>query len=75
MKSDDEGDTLVFPGAVTGEALSNGSMLRVLDRMGRGALTVHGSRATFKTWASEHTSFQNEIVEASLAHRIGGKVE
>ena len=54
-------------GAVTAEALSNGSMLRVLDRMGRGALTsVHGFRATFKTWASERTSFQNEIVEAGL---------
>ena len=50
-------------------------MLRVLDRMGRGALTAHGFRATFKTWASERTSFQNEIVEASLAHTIGAKVE
>jgi integrase len=38
-------------------------------------MTVHGFRATFKTWASERTSFQNEIVEASLAHTIGGKVE
>jgi hypothetical protein len=33
------------------------------------------SVATFKTWASESTSFQNEIVEAALAHVIGGKVE
>jgi hypothetical protein len=65
MKSDDERDTLVFPGAVTAEALRNGSMLRVLDRVGRGALTVHGFRATFKTWASERTSFQNEIIEVS----------
>jgi integrase len=75
MKSDDEGDTPVFPSAVTQRSLSNGSMLRVLDRMGRGALTVQGFRATFKTWASERTSFQNEVVEASLAHTIGGKVE
>jgi integrase len=36
---------------------------------------VHGFRATFKTWASERTSFQKEIVEMSLAHAIGGKVE
>jgi integrase len=50
-------------------------MLRVLDRMDRDELTAHGFRATFKTWASERTSFQNEIVEASLAHTIGGKVE
>ena len=43
--------------------------------MGLDDLTVHGFRATFKTWASERTSIQNEIVEASLAHTIGGKVE
>ena len=41
--------------------------------MGLHDLTVHGFRATFKTWASERTSFQNEIVEASLAHVIGGR--
>jgi hypothetical protein len=35
---------------------------------------VHGFRATFKHWASERTSFQNEIVEAALAHVIGDKV-
>ena len=38
-------------------------------------LTVHGLRATFKTWASDRTSFQNEIVEAALAHIVGDKVE
>ena len=38
-------------------------------------LTVHGFRATFKTWASERTPFQNEIAEAALAHIIGDKVE
>ena len=70
MKSDDEGDTPVFPSAVTQRSLSNGSMLRVLDRMGRGALTVQGFRATFKTWASERTSFQNEVVEASRGTNI-----
>ena len=43
--------------------------------MGLNDLTVHGFRATFKTWASELTSSHNEIVEASLAHTIGGKVE
>ena len=51
------------------------AFLMLLRRMGRSDLTAHGFRATFKTWASERTSFQNEIVEASLAHTIGGKVE
>src|SRR5262249_24183249 len=36
---------------------------------------AHGFRATFKTWASERTSFHDEIAEAALAHVIGDKVE
>ena len=51
------------------------SLTAVLRRMARGDLTAHGFRATFKTWASERTSVQNELVEASLAHVIGDKVE
>ena len=51
------------------------AFLMLLRRMGRADLTAHGFRATFKTWASERTSFQNEIIEASLAHVTGGKVE
>jgi integrase len=69
------GDGFVFPGGRTGAPLSNMAFWRLLRRMSRGDLTAHGFRATFKTWASERTSFQNEIVEAALAHVIGGKVE
>jgi integrase len=68
-------DAFVFPGAKAGKPLSNMALLMLLRRLGRDDLTAHGFRATFKTWASERTSFQNEIVEASLAHTIGGKVE
>jgi integrase len=68
-------DGFVFPGGKVGRPLSNMAFLMLMRRMGRGDLTAHGFRATFKTWASERTSFQNEIVEASLAHTIGGKVE
>ena len=71
----DTSDAFVFPGGKAGKPLSNMAFLMLLRRMGRGDLTAHGFRATFKTWASERTSFQNEIVEASLAHVIGGKVE
>ena len=65
----------VFLGPKPGEPLSNMAFLMLLRRMGIERLTVHGFRATFKTWASERTSFQNEIVEAALAHVIGDKVE
>jgi integrase len=68
-------DAFVFPGGKPGAPLSNMAFLMLLRRMGRGDLTAHGFRATFKTWASERMSYQNEIVEAALAHVIGGKVE
>ena len=68
-------EPFVFPGGKPGQPLSNMAFLMLLRRMGRTDLTAHGFRATFKTWASERTSFQNEIVEAALAHTIGGKVE
>lgn len=70
-----EKNVFVFPGRNAGKPLSNMAMLKLLQRIGRGDLTVHGFRATFKTWASERTSIQKEIVEAALAHIIGDKVE
>ena len=71
----DNPDAFVFAGSKPGKPLSNMAFLMLLRRMGLYNLTVHGFRATFKTWASERTSFQNEIVEAALAHVIGDKVE
>ena len=75
LRSGDNPDAFMFPGAKPGKPLSNMVFLMLLRRMGRGDLTAHGFRATFKTWASDRTSFQNEVVEASLAHAIGSKVE
>ena len=71
----DTDNGFVFAGGRAGKPLSNMAFLMLLRRMGRADLTAHGFRATFKTWASERTSFQNEIIEASLAHITGGKVE
>jgi integrase len=75
LRPSDDGDGFVFPGRKAGKPLSEMAFLMLLRRMGRGDLTAHGFRATFKTWASERTSTQTEIVEASLAQTIGGKVE
>jgi integrase len=74
-RNGDDGNAYVFPGPKPGKPLSNMAFLMLLRRMGLDYLTVHGFRATFKTWASERTSFQNEIAEAALAHIIGDKVE
>jgi integrase len=65
----------IFPGWKRGKPLSNMAMLGVLERMGRGDVTLHGFRLTFKDWASERTNFPGEVSEAALAHIVGDKVE
>jgi integrase len=55
--------------------LYNIAMLRLLERMGRSDLTVHGFRSTFHDWAAERTSFSNEVVEMALAHAVDDKTE
>ena len=55
--------------------LSNMALLMTLRRMGRGDVTAHGFRSTFRTWAAERTGFPREVVEAALAHTTGNKVE
>jgi integrase len=44
-------------GPKPGKPLSNMAFLMLLRRMGYDAITAHGFRATFKTWASERASF------------------
>ena len=69
--------TLVFPGAVAGRPLSDMSLTAVLRRMGRGDITVHGFRSTFRDWCSESVanSFPREVCEHALAHSLPDKVE
>ncbi|MSP81882.1 MAG: site-specific integrase [Alphaproteobacteria bacterium] len=64
----------LFPGSGRSRSLSNMSLLMLLRRMDV-PVTSHGFRASFKTWASEKTNFPNEIIEASLAHAVGNRVE
>ncbi len=70
-----DADALLFPGQRAGRPLSVMAMAMVLRRMGRGELTVHGFRSTFRDWAGETTAHPREVVEAALAHRLGDKVE
>ena len=53
-------------------SLDAGELLR---RMDASAYTVHGFRSSFKTWATEETSFPNELSEQALAHVTGNQVE
>jgi integrase len=70
----EDGNDFVFIGGRNGAALSNMAMMAVLKRMGH-AVTTHGFRASFRTWASEQTGFPHEVVEQALAHTISNKVE
>jgi integrase len=65
----------IFPGGKRGKPLSNMAMLKLLTRMGRGDLTAHGFRSTFRDWAAERTSYPREVAEMALAHAVGDKVE
>ena len=63
----------VFAGRRAGKPMSNMAMLRTLRRMGRGDLTAHGFRSSFRDWCAEATSHPAEIAEAALAHAVGDK--
>ncbi len=65
----------VFPGARRAKPLSGMALLMLLRRMGRGELTAHGFRSSFRDWSSESTDVPGEVCEAALAHTIRSKVE
>jgi integrase len=74
----------VFPG-MSGGHLSNMALLTLLKRMSSGErkwvdkdgrqITAHGFRATFRTWAEEVATVPHAVVEQSMGHQIGNKVE
>jgi integrase len=65
----------IFPGAQRDKPLSNMAFLQLLKRMGKGDLTAHGFRSTFRDWAAEQTAYPRDVAELALAHSIGDKVE
>ena len=68
-------DAFVFPGSKPGKPLWNATFLMLLRRMGRGDLTTHGFRSTFRDWVAERTNFPREVAELALAHAVGNPVE
>jgi integrase len=69
-------DDLVFPSPMRADRpLSDMTLTAVLRRMGRGELTAHGFRSTFRDWAGEATAHAREVIEAALAHRLKDKAE
>ncbi len=69
----DPGPTeLIFPSGWQNKPLSENAAMMLLKRMGyRDRMTVHGLRATFRTWAGERTAHARELIEEQLAHQLG----
>jgi integrase len=40
----------------------------------RRSVTVHGFRASFRTWGAEKTSYSNEVLERALSHVDGNQL-
>ena len=43
--------------------------------IGRGDMTAHGFRSTFRAWYAEATNYPREVAEAALAHTLRDKTE
>jgi integrase len=69
-----EGSDYIFPGKPS-SGLSENTLMDTLRRLGRGDLTVHGFRSTFRDWAAERTNYPREVCEHALAHRLKDKAE
>ncbi len=75
LRTTDSPDAFVFPGGFSGRPLSATAMRKVLRRMRRGDLTVHGFRSAFRDWVGEATATPREVAEAALGHVVGSKTE
>jgi integrase len=71
----ENGNPFVFIGPNRGRGLGHMALMRVLERMGRVDVTVHGFRSAFSDWAHEQTAHANHTIELSLAHNVGSEVE
>jgi integrase len=65
----------VFPGSRLARPVVANSMLKVLLGMGRGDITPHGMRSSFRDWVSERTGFAGDLAEMQLGHAIESKTE
>ena len=68
------GSDLVFIGSRKGAPIGKMALPSLVESMGYD-VTVHGMRASFRTWAAEQTAFPREIIEQCLAHATGTAVE
>jgi integrase len=65
----------VFPGDKADQPMSNNTMLKLLERMNRSDITVHGFRSTFRDWVGEETEFDPQLAEYALSHKLPNATE
>jgi integrase len=72
----------VFPGTRAARPIGTNAMAMTLRRMGRGDVTVHGFRSSFRDWAAERTGTAlaflpdvRDVAEMALSHAVGDEVE
>ena len=72
-----DGSDLVFPSPLKpGRPMSDMTLTKMLRDAGLAArATVHGFRASFRTWALEETDAPWAVAEAALAHSLGDAVQ
>lgn len=58
-----------------GGPFSDVALTRLLGRMKRSDITVHGFRSCFRDWAGDETGFDREEIEMALAHTIASSTE
>lgn len=66
---DTEANDLVFP-SPRGKTYSDMVFTQLLRRLEQ-PYTMHGFRATFRTWGMDHTEYPAEMLEFALAHLVG----
>ena len=72
----DESDLLFPSPARPGKPMSDMTLVKLTRDVGLAEkTTIHGLRATFRTWASEKTNADHATMELSLSHRVGSAVE
>lgn len=72
-----DGSDLIFPSPRhPGRPMSDMTLTKVLRSTGLAErATVHGFRSSFRDWAGERTNAPHAVMELSLAHAVGSKVE
>jgi integrase len=70
---DTERTGLIFRNAI-GRRLSESTLLDTMEQLGVDA-TPHGMRSAFRDWSGDVTSFERDVIEMALGHKVGSAVE